>query len=553
LIPVTYYDDHPEWFRYVKSQEKREKGSYHCYTNKDLQKEVLKKVLEKLKETDPPGTLIDVSAADNDQGTWCECEECVKLRSTENESGIMVQFLNPIADAVAKEIPGAKLVLLAYSSTYQPPATIKPRDNLIIYFAPMRGSEALPLAKDAYHYSAFKKWQSLAKEMWVWDYTTNFRNYILPHPCIRRLGEDIKFYAHNHITGYFAQGSAGCYLGYFSRLQFWLQSQLLWNPSRSPKSLIKEFFNGYYGKAGPYLLRYMNLMEDAVISTGNAGNLGCFQLKADFWLKLDTMNEATKLFDQAAMMVANSPELASRVKRERISLDLVWLQQYRALKRESISKKMPFLGPRDPYAAVEELNKAAYSWGDPGNYREWTYPPFADIINQLRMTFPRPASAPDQCRNLDRNSWEDIQDNMFSIDTSAAPVEIVDDNQASDSKSAQILLHPGDKAVLFEVGCKELPKYAWDDVGEFGEVSYRCYMVARSLNTDALQKISAGVKHIGNDSSDIQIQSNIDDTYRTYDLGVHKLTDKCRFWISSCSDMQQTVLVDRFYLIAGCE
>ena len=112
---------------------------------------------------------------------------------------------------------------------------------------------------------------------------------------------------------------------------------------------------GYYGKAGPYLVEYLDLMSKAVQRSGIYLRHHQSPKKTPAWLTLDDLNRATRLFSQAAAAVADEPALAARLRRDRLPLDHVWLRRYGQLREEARTTGKPFLGPEDRAAAVEEF------------------------------------------------------------------------------------------------------------------------------------------------------------------------------------------------------
>ena len=81
-------------------------------------------------------------------------------------------------------------------------------------------------------------WSKIAPQLYVWDYVTNFSNYILPHPNMRALAPNLRFFADHNVIGMFEQGDVGSPIGDFVRLRAWLLAHLMWNPDRDDKALI---------------------------------------------------------------------------------------------------------------------------------------------------------------------------------------------------------------------------------------------------------------------------------------------------------------------------
>jgi hypothetical protein len=81
---------------------------------------------------DSPEYLIyDVSQ--NDWRNPCQCEKCQAIVQKEgSESGLIIWFVNQVAEAVEKEFPDKFIGTLAYQYTRTPPKYIRPRNNVVV-------------------------------------------------------------------------------------------------------------------------------------------------------------------------------------------------------------------------------------------------------------------------------------------------------------------------------------------------------------------------------------------------------------------------------------
>ena len=84
-------------------------------------------------------------------------------------------------------------------------------------------------------------WSKICNRLYVWDYTTNFRHYILPHPNLRVLGPNVKFFVDHGVKGLFEQGAYIVRVG-DGRTAGWVLAKLLWNPSLDGRSSSTSFW-----------------------------------------------------------------------------------------------------------------------------------------------------------------------------------------------------------------------------------------------------------------------------------------------------------------------
>jgi len=383
LPPEKYFKEHPEWYSLIDGKRTHEQAQL-CLTNEPMRKELTRNALALLRAT--PGAGM-ISISQNDWRRNCQCEKCAAIEKKEGSpSGLMLRFVNAVAEDVEREFPDVLVETLAYQYTRKPPRHARPRRNVVVRLCSIECSFAQPLA-DGPQNAKFRRdiepWSRIAPRLFVWDYVTNFCNYILPHPNLNVLAPNVRFFADHHVIGLFEQGDYGCAVGDFVRLRAWLLAHLLWNPEADENRLIREFLDGYYGAAGPHLLAYLNTINAAGQRSGVY--LRCFMLDTSAWLGLDDLNKATRHFNDAAAAVAGDPVLARRVRRERMPLAHVWLLRYDALKQLAAKEGKEFLGPADPAAACSEFITLAHEH-DAGQWRERR--PFAECEKSLRQRYP---------------------------------------------------------------------------------------------------------------------------------------------------------------------
>ena len=97
----------------------------------------------------------------------------------------------------------------------------------------------------------------------------------MPHPNLRVLGPNVKFFADHNVKGIFEQGAYGPDGAEMAELRAWVLAKLLWDPSRDGEALTNEFIDGYYGPAAPHIKAYLKVTHDAVEASGDW--LGCFE------------------------------------------------------------------------------------------------------------------------------------------------------------------------------------------------------------------------------------------------------------------------------------
>ncbi|MCK5802692.1 MAG: DUF4838 domain-containing protein, partial [Lentisphaeria bacterium] len=397
--------EHPEWYSLVNGKRLDQRGQL-CLTNEEMRREMVRVVLGRLR-ANPNATMISISQ--NDWKGNCECPACRAIDEKEGTpAGSLIRFVNAVAEEVEKEFPDVLVETLAYQYTRKPPRFVRPRHNVIIRLCSIECSFSESLAageQNRQFREDIEAWSRIADKLYIWDYTTNFHGYLLPHPNYHVLAPNLRFFVRHNAVGIFEQGDSGCRVGDFVRLRAWLIAHLLWNPAADETALTREFMNGYYGPAAPHLLAYLKLMSAAVVRSGV--RLRCFRTDTSDWLELEDMNSAMERFDQALSAVRDNPELTERVRRERLPLDHVWLCRHRPLLQEARRTGKPFRVPEDPQAALREFVDLARKH-NVGEIRQGHR--FPDDFGEEFLHGLPPAPPPTECANLPEEEWIDLQD-----------------------------------------------------------------------------------------------------------------------------------------------
>lgn len=540
LPPETYFKDHPDWYSLIDGKRSHDRAQL-CLTSEPMRAEMTRVVLQRL--AGDPGAKI-VSISQNDWLGACQCGNCRAVVAEEgSEAGPLLRFVNAVAAEVEKKYPDVWVETLAYQYTRQAPLKARPRDNVIVRLCSIECSFVQTLGEGKQN-EAFRNdieaWSRIAPRLFVWNYVTNFSNYLVPHPNLRVLAPNLRYFVNHNVVGLFEQGDSQSGVGDFVRLRAWLLAHLMWNPAADENALIDEFLQGYYGPAAPYLRAYLNVINDAGERSGKY--IKCFMPDTAAWLTLDDLNRGSALFAKAEAAVAGDKILAGRVRRERLPLDHVWLTRYRALKLAAQLGGKQFLGPDDPAAATKDFIRVARENGV-GNWRENR--PFAERAEVLLRKNGPPATPPEEAKGLAPADWLDFQDGEFHLAQPGEWAGWADDPAASDGRAARM---PGDH---FEWAVS-LP---FSDDLEKGN-PWHVYVVARCDATATTgPAMTTGIYDAARKTpvaqQTIPIEGAAGSEYRTFDLGAHELSGSMYFWLAPPKrpgDVQH-VYIDRVFLI----
>jgi len=550
LLPVSqYFDQHPEWYSLIQGARRKERSQL-CLTNEEMRKELVRVVKERIR-ANPGATMISISQ--NDWRGYCECSKCKAVDDEEGtHAGTLIHCINAVAEEVEKEFPHILVETLAYQYTRTPPRHVRPRDNVVIRLCSIECSfaEALADGSDKTNVafrSDMEGWGRISKQLYVWDYVTNFRDYLAPHPNFHVLAPNLRYFVSSGAIGVFEQGDSGCRVGHFVRLRAWYLAHLLWNPDADGKQLFETFMVGYYGAAAPHLARSIEVIDEAGCRAN--AHLGCFIPDTHKWLALPDLNRATECFEKAAAAVAGDPVLAERVRRERLPLDYVWLQRYDWLRHEARRSGMEFRGPQDPKAALAEF-RGLLKKHNAGEYRQGRVVPddFGDDFSFLARQRIPAGDTPEECKGLPREAWIDLQEAEYIPRSERNVVSIEKDEAASNGLARRM------PNVHHIWACHSNP------LGEFGVtngIHWRVYARVRcDASTDGGAAMTVGIYDDAERrsvvSKPVMVKAIRGKQYHTIDLGVHALGEQMYVWAAPVvRDKREVeaVYVDRVFLV----
>lgn len=307
-----YYKNHPEY--YALRGDKR-LHTQLCLTNENVL-QIVKDSVRSYFRKYPDADVISVSTNDNTQ--YCQCEHCSKIDEAEGSpTGSMIYFVNE----VAKEFPDKIISTLAYQYTRKPSIT-KPLDNVLITLCSIECDRSAPIEEKCSDFAEdLMGWKELSDNIRIWDYTTQFTNFLAPFPNIHTLQPNIQFFRDNHAKWIFEQHSHNP--SELFELRSYLTAKLLWNPDADAEQIITEFVDGYYEEAGVYVKAYIDAIH---VEIQNSKDFFLF-LYGDpaqgfkSWLNPENLKKYNAFFDEAEKVVIDKPEILQRVRVARISTD----------------------------------------------------------------------------------------------------------------------------------------------------------------------------------------------------------------------------------------
>jgi len=391
-------------------------GKQPCLSNPDVLAAMVKAAVARYK-ADP--TLECVVVGQEDNNSFCECEACAAIdKEQASHSGQVIAFANKVAEAVEKEVPGAKICTAAYEWSRKPPASLKPRENVYITLCSIECDYAHPLAAASNpENKAFKEdiegWAKIAPKLLIWHYSGNRDHYFMPNPDLETFTPNVKFFADHRAAGVFVQGTHVGVMTEFTPLRMWLWAKALWNPNGDNAAYIAEFVHGYYGAAAPAILKYIDLIH-------SVGRQQDFHLGRRAWLnapflKPEIMADAEAALREAQKLVKGNADLERRVRHARMPLTYVLFK--RGPQSKTWAAVEAKVGPLDPVALAAEFAQAVKEndinyTADPEVMEPWV----AWMQNYAKLIVEKKGKVvPPELENVDPATYRLVQGCQFDM------------------------------------------------------------------------------------------------------------------------------------------
>jgi hypothetical protein len=555
--PKEQFAAHPEWYSLLNGKRTVEGGQL-CTTNPELRDFVVARVREWIRET-PEARIVSVSQ--NDWHGACECPSCKAVDDREgSHAGTMLALANYVAEKIGPEFPNVAIDTLAYQYTRHAPKTIRPLPNVIVRLCSIECNFGAPLEDTSNRTFAddLRDWGKISHRLYIWDYTTNFAHYPLPHPNWFSLGPNVRFFHRNGVKGLFEQGAYQSNGGEMSELRAWVLARLLWNPYQDDRKLINEFLNGYYGPASARHIReYMELLH----RKASGFYLTCYNSPSAPFLDFPTLSRAERLWQAAEAAAKDAPDRLWRVRQGHLPVRYAFLQRWTQLRRDCLEADAEWPLPLSRKAVADEWLAVATGGSGPSAPGPEGWSPMTHV-NESGLTpqafvarfavdprdrgkYPPP---PEDLRGVDARAGIEGQESLARLYGEGSRVEIRQDPSASDGTAARM---PGDhKEWAFQIPIAELSTRA--RAGRWNVYVVVRVEQAENADPDAVA-FTAGVYDRAAKREQARIAPHVADLkegYASYLLGAVETNKEQTIWVApAANERVRAVWVDRVYLV----
>ena len=331
IVPESeLLSSHPEYYALQENGERT--ADQLCLSNPEVVERATQDVLRLINENyDETAPLNIISVTQDDNQRYCTCENCTAIADQYGgQSGLMLWFVNQIADAVAaSDHPDVVVDTFAYQYTRKAPVGIVPRENVCVRLCSIECCFAHSLDDSACEENAaftqdLRDWAKISNRLYIWDYTTNYSQTLGIFPDFGVLQKNIQTFVQNNVVGIYEEGAyyAGDCNTEFADLRAYLLARFLQDPDEAdPEGLRDGFLSAYYGQGATEIGAFLDFItahagdEDGHLSIGEPMRTTLHGVSAEDIEKMDGLWDTA--YEKA--FTAGNTAAADRIERSRVS------------------------------------------------------------------------------------------------------------------------------------------------------------------------------------------------------------------------------------------
>ena len=214
IVPEKeWFESHPEYFALQEDGATR-RPTQLCLSNPAVIEQAKKDVRARLEEAyDPEAALNILSVTQDDNFDYCHCENCTAIADQYGgQSGLMLWFVNQIAEDIEPDYPDVVVDTFAYQYTRQAPTGITARDNVCVRLCSIECCFAHALNDPGCEINVefmkdLENWSKICSRLYVWDYVTNFIQTLCVFPNFNVLRSNIDTFRSHNVVGIYEEGA----------------------------------------------------------------------------------------------------------------------------------------------------------------------------------------------------------------------------------------------------------------------------------------------------------------------------------------------------------
>ncbi|MFD2555195.1 DUF4838 domain-containing protein [Sphingobacterium tabacisoli] len=237
----------------------RRDAEQYCFSSEKAYQAIKTFVLEEYGRGPRDARWFMIAPNDNDK--VCSCASCRKQGNTaKSATAAVVVLLNRLT----KEFPQDYFYTTAYRTTREAPKSrLADHAGVLLSTIDLPKSPQLDVnAPSVREFSTLlESWKQQTSQIYLWDYISNFDDYITPFPVLRRVQGQLVYFSKIGVDGVFLNGSGYDYSP-FDDVKTYVLSAIMIDPSLSVSDLVKRYHQRFYPISADVLSSYLLEIED---------------------------------------------------------------------------------------------------------------------------------------------------------------------------------------------------------------------------------------------------------------------------------------------------
>ncbi|WP_293931131.1 DUF4838 domain-containing protein [Sphingobacterium sp. UBA6645] len=230
----------------------------YCFSSDTLYNQLKEYIQDNF--SDKPEEGMKFMIAPNDNLLSCTCDRCQAAGNTDKNAAPAVVLL---INKLAKQFRQHQFFTIRYHSVNEPPAYAF-EDNAGLFFSTIELPKITNF-KDNSKFQSFideiEAWKSKTKTIYLWDYSSNFDDYLTPLPSLNVLKAQLQGFKEEGVEGIFLN-AAGYDYSSFDDLKTYVAAALMINTELEIDKLTKAYLKKFYPKSHQLLADYYLQLED---------------------------------------------------------------------------------------------------------------------------------------------------------------------------------------------------------------------------------------------------------------------------------------------------
>lgn len=243
--------------------------SQFCFTSKALFDQIEEYVIDNFGFSENYSNYFMIMPNDNNMS--CTCPSCLQVgNNSENATPAVHNMITKLAE----RFPMHQFYTSAYYTTVTPPAYHFP-ENSGVFFSTIDLPKGVVLDQQSevkQFLKQIKEWRTITDNIYLWDYTANFDDYLTPIPVLLGLQAQLQFFKKEGIKGVFLNAGGYDYIP-FDDLKTFVAGALMIDVNSNVEELIESYFEKTYPQNHELLNNYYIDLEKSYFKKNKPYNI----------------------------------------------------------------------------------------------------------------------------------------------------------------------------------------------------------------------------------------------------------------------------------------